>query len=365
MSRSRPRVIFLSKYDESGASSRYRVFQYLPHLRQAGWEVEVEPLFDARYLQHLYGQGRRGLGDVCRAFIRRLAVLPKLRHFDVVVIEYELLPYCPAVLERCLSFLGTRYVVDYDDAIFHQYDEHRSWLVRWVLSGKIATVMRKASLVTAGNPYLARYAEKAGARQVCVFPTVIDLARYSPPRPSCAAKLPGQPVVIGWIGSPSTTAYLESVAGALAQVCGQGRAVLRLMGASAVDLPGVPVERFGWQEDVEVDFLRGLDIGIMPLPDEPWARGKCGFKLIQYMACGLPTVASPVGVNQDIVVPSQTGYLADTAEEWVHALNRLIDGPDLRESMGRRGRARVEAAYCVQVTAPSLVETLTSVAGHA
>jgi glycosyltransferase involved in cell wall biosynthesis len=156
-------------------------------------------------------------------------------------------------------------------------------------------------------------------------------------------------------GSSSTARYLRDIAPALARVCRDGRARVRLVGSGSVDLPGVPVEGVGWREETEVDEIRGFDVGIMPLPDAPWARGKCGFKLIQSMACGLPVVASPVGVNAEIVEDGGNGFLATTQDAWKAALMRLAGDEALRRRMGQAGRQKVEARYCLQVTAERLV----------
>ncbi|MGV0961449.1 MAG: glycosyltransferase family 4 protein [Limnohabitans sp.] len=272
-----------------------------------------------------------------------------------VVIEYELLPFFPAWLERWLVWRGCRLVVDYDDALFHQYDQHANPWVRRLLGDKIATVMRLADTVVAGNAYLADYARRAGAKRVEVIPTVVDLARYPVMPPISDSEV----FIIGWIGSPSTAPYLHTIAPALAEVCKNGRARVRLIGSGPIDLPGVPVEVLPWQEDSEVAEMRRFDVGIMPLPDEPWTRGKCGFKLIQYMACGLPVVASPVGVNTEIVTNDHNGYLATTVQDWVDALTRMRSDLDLRQRMGQAGRARVEERYCLAVTAPRYLAVLT------
>jgi glycosyltransferase involved in cell wall biosynthesis len=279
----------------------------------------------------------------------------------VVVVEYELLPFFPALFERWLAWRGCRLVVDYDDALFHQYDQHANPWVRRLLGGKIATVMRLANTVVVGNAYLASYARQVGAKRVEMIPTVINLARYPATPP-----VSDPPVfTIGWIGSPSTARYLRDIAPALAEVCKGGRARVRLIGSGPIDLPGVPVEVLPWREDTEVDEMRRFDVGIMPLLDEPWARGKCGFKLIQYMACGLPVVASPVGVNAEIVEDGVNGSLATTTANWVQSLKALRADVEMRKRMGVAGRRRVEERYCLGVAAPKLVALLQSIANTA
>lgn len=356
--RLRPRLLFLTKYSRAGASSRYRTFQFLPFLQEAGLDCEVAPLFDDRYLATKYAVGRAHPIDVARALCRRLLDLLRVRQFDLLVLEYELLPYVPAWTERLLAHYGVRYAVDYDDALFHQYDQHRRKLVRSVLGNKIATVMRGARLVTAGNEYLADYAANAGAKWVEQVPTAVDLRKYTP-----RAMGNGRTVTIGWIGSPATAKYLEAVAGPLAQVCRDTGARVRLVGAGAATLPGVPLDVLAWDEATESLDIAEFDIGIMPLADGPWERGKCGFKLVQYMACGVPVVASPVGVNRRIVEDGVHGLLANSAQEWVQALTNLVQDAALRVRMGVEGRRRIENFYSTQVVAPRLARLLLQAAG--
>lgn len=348
------KIFLLPKYTRAGASSRYRSYQYLPALEAAGIGCTVSPLFDDDYLAHKYAHGRARPAAVLRAFARRLWAVVTVPRRSVVVIEYELLPYCPALLERWLAWRGCRMVVDYDDALFHQYDEHPDKWVRRLLGNKIATVMRLSHTVIAGNAYLADYARRAGARRVEIIPTVIDLDRY-PAKPPAADSTD---FIIGWIGSPSTAPYLRDIAPALAEVCKDGRARVRLIGSGPIDLPGVPTEVIPWCEDSEVDEIHGFDVGIMPLPDEPWARGKCGFKLIQYMACSLPVVASPVGVNTEIVEDGVNGQLANSCAEWMSALRTLLHDNAGNRRMGKSGRHKVEQKYCLQETAPKLVAVI-------
>ena len=358
MSKVPPSVLYLTRYDRLGASSRYRFFQFFPALEASGVRCTAAPLFDAAYLQRRYQRGGGGIGDLARAVLRRLGALLTARSYDLVVIEYELMPYLPALLERCLVLLGVRYLVEYDDAIFHRYDRSPHPLVRTLLSGKIASVMRHSCLTIAGNDYLADYARRAGAPRVETVPTVLDLGRYPAPP---AADNPC--FTIGWIGSPSTSQYLLEVAEPLAAVCAGGRGRLVLIGADPVDLPGVPVLRVPWSEATEVAQICSFDVGIMPLPETPWAQGKCGFKLIQYMACGLPVVASPVGVNSRIVEQGSNGFLAQGTGQWIAALSALRDDRALRVRMGKTGRGKVEKQYSTEVVAPELVRIIKDLTG--
>ncbi len=345
------RILFLPKYSRFAASTRQRFLQYLPILERDGIECEVSPLLDEKYWDKKSVTGRTPVRETLSAYRRRLGVLGTVRRFDLVVLHCEALPYLPPFWERALVGLGVRYVFDFDDAIHHNYDQHPSAAVRWLLAGKIRQVIRWSSGVSAGNRYLADYA-RPFSRRVEILPTVVDLARFCPTR-SPVQK--GSRIVVGWIGSPSTAPYLSLIAGPLARFCARQEARVVAVGSGPISLPGVPLETRPWSEAAETDDIRGFDIGIMPLPDTPWARGKSAFKLIQYMACGLPVVASPVGANAEVVENGVSGILADGGDQWLDALCRLAGDGDLREEMGRRGRARVEACYCLNVMAPKFL----------
>lgn len=346
----------LPRYGVLGASSRLRMMQYVPALQAAGIEVEVSPLLDDDYVRGLY-EGSVSITAVGRSYLRRLRLKRSMGRFDAVWLEKEAWPWLPDWLELPLLGRSTRLVVDYDDAVFHRYDAHRSTLVRALLGRKISRVMRRADLVTAGNAYLADYALAAGSGCVVKVPTVIDLERY----PADAAVRNEAPVVVGWIGSPSTADYLHQVSAALAPLQAGGRIRCVAVGARPDQLVRTPFQAEEWREDTEVMQLRRFDIGIMPLPDAPWERGKCGYKLIQYMACGLPVVASPVGVNRELVGEGVNGFLAEDHAQWVGAISALVDSAELRRSMGAEGRRRVEQTYCVQAQTSRLVKMMKGV----
>lgn len=352
-----PIVLFLSRYARLGSSSRLRLYQYLPYLQEAGIDATLAPLFGDDYVRGLYG-GKIAKLSVLKAYIDRLGFMLKANRFDAVWVEKEMLPWIPAWLELGLFPAKVPLIVDYDDATFHRYDQHRLTLVRGLLGRKINKVMQRADLVVAGNEYLASRARNAGATRVEILPTVVDITRYGVIIPERGGQ---QLPTIGWIGSPSTAHFLHLIAPALQEIVACKSARVVAVGANADQLDDLPVEVLSWTEATEVADLQGFDIGIMPLPDAPFERGKCGYKLIQYMACGKPVVASPVGVNSTIVREGVDGFLASTHQEWVSALTRLLADPALRKQMGREGRLRIENEFSLQQAAPRLIKLIESV----
>lgn len=357
------RILLLSRYEDLGASSRMRTYKYLPYLEKQGMAITVAPLLSNAYLHMLYQSHRRDLRTTLAAYLRRIRQLTSARRYDLLWIEKELFPMLPAWVERLLSTLKIPYVVDYDDATFHSYDLHQRAVVRRLMGHKIDAVMRGAALVVAGNSYLADRARQAGARQVEIIPTVVDVARYAPPDEHQHSS-DGAGFTVGWIGSPATAKYLEVIQPALAALQETPAVRCVFIGSGPVDMGGVPVEIRKWTEDTETADVASLDTGVMPLLDSPWERGKCGYKLIQYMACGLPVVASPVGVNKDIIQHGENGFLAESTEDWIEALRTLQADPVLRRRMGRAGRQQVEAHYSLQVNAPRLAELLQQAAAQ-
>jgi len=356
------KVAFLTRYAERGASSRVRAAQFAPALAAQGIDASFWPLLSDRYLALRYA-GRNVFGEVMACYWSRLRHLGAVKSADLLWIEKELLPFVPFGFESWL--LGKRrYVIDFDDAIFHNYDLAKSGVVRWLLGRKIDRLMAGAALVTAGNAYLADRAIAAGGRRVERLPSVIDLDRY--PAVSCAVPRSDcieTPLRVVWIGSPSTVGYLDLVRVPFERVARDRPVELRVIGARGPHWVGVATIEVPWTAESEFGAIAAGDVGIMPLPDNLWERGKCGYKLIQYMACGLPVVASPVGVNREIVAAGVDGLLASTCEQWTAGLLQLAADPALRRRMGSRGRAKVEANYSVQAIASRLVSLLREAAG--
>ncbi|MEZ0230314.1 MAG: glycosyltransferase family 4 protein [Planctomycetota bacterium] len=346
-------VAAFMRYGRLGASSRVRGYQFQAALAALGCDVEFFPLLDNHYLRRKYRSGKTSWVDVAKSYPRRMVeLLSKRRRFDVLFVEKELFPYWPAALELAFVEHGPPVVLDYDDAVWEPYAR------RPLLQDKIARLIGAAAAVTAGSRYLEAYARTRNDR-VFHVPSVIDAARYTP-----RASYDGAgPVRIGWIGTPMTQFLLAPAAEALAVVARERSVRLVLVGAApGTTVSGIETEVLPWREEEETERVRSFDVGIMPLTDEPFHRGKCGYKLVQYMGAGVPSVASPVGANEDVIVPGETGFLARTTDEWVEKLRALADSSDLREKMGRSGRRRVEDVLSVERAATRLAEVFRSVA---
>jgi glycosyltransferase involved in cell wall biosynthesis len=353
MASRRLQVLALPRYGPAGASSRYRFYQFIPLLGQAGIDVTVSPLLPDQYVLDLYSGRPRRPGMIAAALTRRLLNLLREGSHDLLWIEGELFPWLPALAESLMGARTRPYVVDYDDAIFHRYGLHKSISVRRFLGEKIDKVMRGAAAVVAGSPYLFEHARAVGASTVVLVPTVVDMRQYDP-----LPQRPAQSFTMVWIGSPSTQNYLKSIEPALAEVSHEG-ARLKAIGVSPdFNLKDVVLERLRWTEATEARMLSDADVGIMPLTDDPWSRGKCGFKLVQYMASGLPVVASPVGANTSIVLDGISGFLAADLPSWVASLRALRADARRRSAMGMAGRRRAEQLYSVEAAFPQLVDVL-------
>lgn len=346
----RLRILFLLKYARQGAASRHRVFQYIPYLEAAGWKVACEPLFSDRYLADFYGTNKRSAMRVLAAYSRRISFLTRtpMNRFDVIYVQNEVFPRLPFSLTHAALGHHGGVVVDYDDAVFVRYENT-------LLHNKVSKLMALSREVIVGNEYLSAYARRfTGA--VTVLPTVVDTDRYTGKADyACSASR----FVIGWIGTPVTARYLASCAGALRQIAAERSIVLRCIGTLPnFSLPGVPVENVPWDEATECDLIRRFDIGIMPLVDEPFAWGKCGFKLVQYMGCGVPAIGANLGANKQIIDNGKNGFLADGDSDYIRIIDTLIGDQRLRESIGRAGRKRIETAYSLQSTKVAFEEVL-------
>jgi glycosyltransferase involved in cell wall biosynthesis len=354
------RILCLTRYEQRGASSRQRCYQYIHTLERAGTTVKISPLLSDSYIRAIYSGRRIDYIEIARSYAVRICALLRSGSYDILWVEKEALPWLPAWLEIVLFRIArVKIVLDYDDPIFHAYDDSPNWLVRALLRHKIGQLMSLADLVVVGNRYIGDRARESGARIIADLPTVVDIERYAT-RP---AELNQQFFTVGWIGSPLTSAYLELVRPALLELAKRLPLKIVVIGGAPSALAGLPVDRRMWSLETEAEEIARLDVGIMPLSNGLWERGKCGYKIIQYMASWLPVVASPVGANTKIVESGITGFLADSPADWVSALLYLWRRPDVRRKMGIAGRRRAEERYSLKVAAPQLIGMLRQIAG--
>lgn len=347
------KILVLSKYDDNGASSRVRILQNIPFLEKLGFNFEVFPLLNNEYIKKIYGNEKISKIYLVRTYFNRIKVLLQAKKYRIIWLEKECFPYLPALIELFL-LRNIPYVVEYDDAIFHNYDTNSNIFIRKFLAKKIDKVMRHSECVLAGNQYIADRAKLAGAEQIKIVPSTIDLTKYIVQEKNNYL----DSFVIGWIGTPKTMHFLDIVTRAIRRFAKDKNVTLLLIGVDKFSLDNVNVVCKKWSLDTEVQLLGDIDVGIMPLFDGFWEKGKCGYKLIQYMGCGKPVIASPVGVNKEIVDNGINGYLAHDENEWGRYLQNLYDDALLRMSFGKNAREKVERCYSVQAIIPILADVL-------
>jgi len=347
-----------SLYDKS-PGQRYRLEQWEPLLRERGVDITYAPFECAELNDVVYKQGQiaKKLRLVVQALGRRAALLSKLTNYDVIYLHREAALLGPAVFERLIHCSGVPIVFDFDDAIFLSYKSPSNGYLSYLkFAGKTKTNCRLAAHVMVGNPYLAEYARQFN-QNVSIIPTTIDTDKYKPVNIEDSSG----PIVIGWTGSHSTVQHLDTLRSALAKLAQRESIRLRVIGTPNYQIEGVEFETIMWRSETEVEDLSAVDIGIMPLPDDNWARGKCGAKALQFMAMGIPTVCSPVGVNTDIIQDNENGLIANSEEEWIEKLSLLIRSRELRARLGKAGRQTIEQRFSAAVQAPRVYEVLESV----
>ena len=338
-----------------GASSRLRSYQYIKFLESSGYEVTVRPLYNDKYLENLYNSGKRKYLHIIYFYLRRIVHLYNIDKYDLIWIEKELFPYLPRFMESVLKFSQKPYIVDYDDAVPHNYNQSPNLLVNIFLKNKLSSLLKNASIVITGNKYLKTICLEAGALKVKIIPTVVDTARYKIKR-----KHPSELIQIGWIGTPNTSKYIDVVRNTLLQLREKYNVGLIVIGDDSFFIEGIPIKNITWEEGTEINSLNEIDIGIMPLHKSLWEHGKCGYKLIQYLALGKPVVATPIGVNLDIV-NKKVGFLADNDIEWYKSLEKLILNPELRELMGNAGIDLVNNKYSKSIAEQDIKKVLTNI----
>ena len=334
---------------------RYRIEQWEPRLKALGAEIVYSPFGSPALSEVLYrpGQKLRKAALMLQACLRQSRAIARARRFDLVYVFREAALLGPAFIESAIALRGVPLVFDFDDAIFVPYvSPSNGYLSYLKCFGKTARLCRIARQVMVGNRYLEDYARRHN-EAVTLVPTTIDTDLY---RPELRRPRGNGTVVIGWTGSHSTVQHLRLAYPVLQELARRYPIRVVVVGSEPVDIPGVETLFRRWSAPREVQDLADIDLGIMPLPDNDWTRGKCGLKALQYMALGVPAVVSPVGVNTEIVEDGVNGLVPSTDQEWAERLRRLIENPELRARLGAAARKTVEARYSAEVIAPRVFD---------
>lgn len=347
------KVLFITPYPIEGASSRYRIYQYLHLLELNNIKTKVRPFISSKLQNVIYKKNKLLISFyLFLSSMNRIFDILRCMSYDIVFIHREAFPFGPNLIENIFKLLGKKIILDFDDAIFLPYAKKSKFALKITQKDRIINLIKLADHVIVGNNYLY-YFVKPINNNVSLLPTPIDTDKFT--LKICTEDI----ITIGWVGSFSTSEYISEVEEAIKNLSKRYKLKFRIVGSGKnIKISSVNVENVEWSLKNEVIDFQKIDIGIYPLPNDLWARGKCGFKAIQYMSCGVPVVASSVGVNKEIITDGVNGFLVETQEDWIKKIELLINNKELRDRIGKEGRKIVEEKYSVSVNFPKLLKII-------
>ena len=348
------KIIFLPRYTFDGASSRYRTHQYIPFFEKEGIECIIYPFFDNQHINKVNTGTQNNLVYNIKMILKRILIILKLKKGSIVFIEKEIIPYFPCILEYILKIRKIKFILDYDDAVIHNYDNSPKKMVRFFLSKKIPRIQKWASAIINGSNYLLLQSLKNN-KDSYYIPTSLDINKYK----NKDKKTDDKTFTIGWIGSRHTSQLITPFIKEFEDFCKQTNSIIHLIGFNT-DIGKTLNKKYfkiiNWNNDTEVNNINNFDIGISPSADTIFARGKCAFKSIQYMACSKPVITSPIGANKDVVVNNSTGFHALEKDDWIKFMQVLYTEKELRQDMGEKGRIKVENEFTIQKNYSKYIE---------
>lgn len=337
------------------AGSRTRVYQYLPHLKKRGFKYNVVPLV-CNSLFKTHGKWRQKTIFLMDRIYKNFQVIKFFFHcrfYDIVFIQKVI--FLPIWFQKLVRLLNNHIIFDFDDAIYlNKRNRTKDTLIAAIeLEPRFVHMVSISKFVLLENQYTQEVVGKYNSN-ICMITGPIDTDRYFP-----NPKKNSNELVIGWIGGQTTTMYVKPLEKALYSLSIKYPNIkVELIGASPLNLKGIKTEIKQWSLDSEVGYLQNFDIGIMYIPNNLWTQGKGGYKLLQYMAIGIPCVASPVGINKELIIDGVNGFLCESLKDWEERISILIEDSELRSVMGKRGREIAIKKYSVTASLPRLVDCL-------
>ncbi|HRO41801.1 MAG TPA: glycosyltransferase [Flavipsychrobacter sp.] len=342
-------VLFLVPYPLKVApSQRFRVELYEPVLQEHNVRYEIASFMDDATWNIIFKPGNtfKKIAGIAKGYLRRIGHLFKATQYDYVFIHREVAPLGPPIFEWIIAkVLHKKIIYDFDDAIWISNISTANKFASWLKAfWKVKYICKWAHVVTGGNEYLNNYARQHNARQTIILPTCVDVERKHN-----KVKIHGNhKPVIGWTGSHSTLFYLDEIVPLLKKLQEENNFTFLVIADKKPEIDLRDWQFIKWNEATEGSDLLKMDIGIMPLKSDAWSEGKCGFKLIQYLSCGIPAIADPIGVNKVIIDNEKNGFICSTKEEWKEKLQLLITDPALRKELGEKGREKIKKEYSIQ-----------------
>ena len=355
--RDQMKILFIEPYPIEGPSSRYRVEQYVPYFEDNGIECIVRPFVSSKFYNILYKKGLyfKKILFFFQSSLKRFFDIFTALSSDIIFIHLEVFPFGPPLFEWILFKAGKKIIYDLDDAIYMGITSPANRFLKCLkCPSKIKKIIRLSTHVITCNEYLSDYARRYN-KNITIIHTSVDTEKFAP-----KIKDPKEDITIGWIGSHTTTPYIEELKDVFYKLSLTHRFSLKIIGAAEhnIKIPGIKIMNLDWSLKNEIEQFQSLDIGVYPLPENEWTLGKTGFKTIQYMSVGIPAVVSNSGANRTIVRDGISGFLAETEAEWIKKISRLIEDSGLRRSIGYTGRKIVEEKFSVKVNAPRLLEVI-------
>jgi glycosyltransferase involved in cell wall biosynthesis len=342
------KILFINPYPfDKAPSQRLKFEQYYGLFKKNGFEIN-EASFMSKHLYNIaHKEGNFFLKGylILYAYLKRFLLLFTIFKYDIVYIHLWVTPIGPAFFEWIVLKLSKKTIFDIDDLVYTKNSDAKWYINFFKGYNKPIFLIKNCDHVITCTPYLDKFVKQYNKHTTDISSTVDTIERYFPINKYTNEK----PIVIGWSGSHSTIKYLLTIKSVLAKIQAKyPQCIFKIMGGNNIAIEGINnLESLDWDNEIEIPTLQTFDIGLYPLPNEQWVHGKSGLKAIQYMALGIPTIATAIGANYRVIDHEKSGFLVSTEDEWVDTISKLIDNPTLRKEIGMNGRKKVEKEFSI------------------